>query len=104
LRFLPAFALAIASLLAIGMSEFQPGPPGTPVAVFFRPFADHDTALLRVAAAGGEILRHGASGTIVIARSDDPAFTSRLYGAGALMVSAAIGNWICGPAPDSAAL
>lgn len=97
LRFMPAFALAIASLLAIGASTYRPASAGLPVAVFFAPFSDSDAALLRVAAAGGEVLRHGAVSTIVIARSDDPDFVERLYGAGALAVSAAIGRWICGP-------
>lgn len=98
LRFLPAFGLAIASLLAIGASTYRPGSPGDPVAVFFTPFSDSSAAFLRVASAGGEILRHGAVDSIIIARSDDPAFVERLYGAGALAVSAAIGRWICGPA------
>ncbi len=97
LKFLPACGLAVASLIVIGASTFQPGSRGTPVAVFFSPFADHDAAILRVAAAGGEILRHGAADTIIIARSDDPAFIGRLYRVGALAVSAAIGRWICGP-------
>lgn len=96
-RFLPACGLALLSLVVIAASTFQPGPPGSPVAAFFSPFASSDSAVMRVAAAGGEILRHGASGSIVITRSDDPDFARRLYGTGALVVSAALGRWICGP-------
>ena len=97
LKWLPALALAIVSLAAIAVVTLQPGAPGTPVAVFFSPYRDGDSALLRVAAAGGEILRHGAAGSIVIARSDDADFTERLYAHGALLVSSGRLGWICTP-------
>lgn len=97
LKFLPATALAALSLAAIGTVSFGPGAPGTPVAVFFPPATGADAALMRVASAGGEILRLGSIDSVVIARSDDPGFSDHLYGRGALLVSAALGRWLCSP-------
>jgi hypothetical protein len=97
-RLLPVIGLAATSLLAIAALTLQPGPAGEPVAVLFAPFTDADMPLRRVAAAGGEILRHGAAGSIVIARSDAPDFATRLYTQGALLVASGLAAWACAPA------
>lgn len=102
LQLLPALALAFISLIAVAVVALRPGAPGTPVAVFFSPYADADSALRRVAAAGGEILRPGAAASIVIARSDDPAFVARLYDHGALLVASGLAAWACAAGANGA--
>ena len=93
-RWLPAFALLLASAAVLTALRLSP-VEGEPVAVLFPPGFDADTALLRVAAAGGLPIRMGGLATMIIARSDDARFVDALYREGALLVVSAAGAAGC---------
>ncbi|MBY0298177.1 MAG: hypothetical protein K2X71_19455 [Methylobacterium sp.] len=57
-----------------------------------------------VARAGGAILRAGAAGNLLVARSDAPGFTLRLYAAGAWLVLDPMAAGGCEPLPRPRAL
>ena len=92
---LPAAALAVTSLVAIGAMKLAPGAPGQPVAALFPPGVNADDAFARIAAAGGLVLRRGGLPSMMIARSDDPDFTGALYRMGAVLVADANGARGC---------
>lgn len=82
----PALGLAVFSALWAGALAMAPRP-GEPVAAIFPPWMPADLALALTASLDArEIRGFGYLDTIIIARSDDPAFVGRLRGAGALMV------------------
>ncbi len=92
---LPAAALATISLAAIAALKLAPAKPGEPIAAFFMPGVSPDDAFQRVASAGGYVLRPGGLPSMMIARSNDPDFTTALYRTGALLVAAADGARGC---------
>lgn len=87
-KWLPAIAIGLASLIALGVIRLAPAE-GQPVAVIFPPGISADAALLRTAAAGGLIVRTGAWEGLVVARSEAPGFAAALYRAGAWLVLSA---------------
>ncbi len=93
-----AFALAIALPLVMKAAFLT----GEAVAVVFPPWTDHDVAIERIVAAEGTFIRSGGVPWIVIARSDDPAFSRRLYHEGAWLVGNAMTDAGCA-APSSGA-
>lgn len=68
---------------------------GDAAAAIFPPWVDRDSALRRVAAADGIFIRNGGVDWIVIAKSDDPDFSARLYQSGAWLVGNAMTNTGC---------
>jgi hypothetical protein len=93
-RWLPPSALLLASVVVLTAFRLSP-VEGEPVAVLFPPGTDADTALLRVAAAGGLPIRTGGWDGVIIARSADARFVAALYRAGALLVVSAAGAAGC---------
>jgi len=61
-------------------------PAGPSVAVLVPPGSSEAEAAGIVAAADGALLRFGPTPNVVLAVSDRPGFTARLYGAGAWLV------------------
>lgn len=84
--FLPALGLLAFSLAWTGALMARP-QDGDPVAALFPPPMGGDAAFRRVLAAGADaVLGIGATATLIVARSDDPAFIDRLYESGAVIV------------------
>lgn len=84
--YLPAFGLLAFSLAWTGGLTAQPRD-GEAVAAFYPlPFGG-DGAFRQVVAAGASaVLAVGATPTLIVARSGDPAFIDNLYASGALVV------------------
>ena len=96
---LPAVAMALLPLLGLGAVQALANAPGAPVAVIFPPRLSADEALLRVAAAGGEIIGPGGFAFVVLARADDPDFAAAAYHQGAWLVTSALGAGGCAGRP-----
>jgi hypothetical protein len=92
---LPAMMLAVLPVVGLGAVQALDTPPGAPVAVIFSPSLSADDAMLRVAAAGGELLGPGGWPSVVIARADRPDFISAAYAQGALLVTSALSAGPC---------
>lgn len=93
--YLPAFALLVFSLVWTGALTAQPRD-GEPVAAFYPPPMGGEGAFRQVVAAGAEaVLGVGAAPTLIVARSDDPAFIDNLYASGAVVVIRAPSNGDC---------
>ena len=83
--FLFAIAVALGSAAPLGWLQARPRD-GQNVAAVFAPWLGTERAFGLVASAGGEIVRTGFIGTILVAHSDSPGFAERLRSAGAWMV------------------
>lgn len=84
-------------LAAIALSAAALAPKdGAPVAIVVPPFAEAGAAARVATLAGGELMAAGRTDWIVVARSDDPNFIWKAYGAGALAVVDAAGAARCG--------
>jgi hypothetical protein len=64
-------AMTRASVAAVGWLQAQPRDTSE-IAVVFPPWMAPEAALLRVAAAGGLVVRQGLLGTILVVHGDDP--------------------------------
>lgn len=81
--FVPAFALSLTGLAALGVAQMLPvAEPARPVTVF----AWHGDALAAVIDAGGRMLSPGGLPGSIIAIADDPHFADHLYAHGASLV------------------
>lgn len=67
-RFAPALILLIASFASLAALQFRPDPAVGAMAAIFVPGTSGREALLRVAAAGGEAVRMGKVGFVIVAR------------------------------------
>ncbi|HSV29515.1 MAG TPA: hypothetical protein VLL76_08145 [Candidatus Omnitrophota bacterium] len=84
--FYPALGLLAFSIAWTGGLTAMPRD-GKPVAAIYPPDFSGDSAFRHVIAAGAEaILGIGGSNTVVLARSESPAFIDNLYASGALVV------------------
>ncbi len=91
----PALALLAFSLVWTGALVLRPRD-GQAVAAFFPPERSGEAALGRVVAAGADAVQgFGAWSSVVVARSDDPAFVANLYRHGAIMVVTAAAFGAC---------
>ncbi|WP_407529567.1 hypothetical protein [Methylobacterium oryzisoli] len=94
---------AIWGTMGIGLAFAVPlglaAMPGGPVVAVLGPRGDAGRTARIVAQAGGAILRAGAAGNLLVARSDAPGFTLRLYAAGAWLVLDPILAGGCEPPP-----
>lgn len=72
-------------------------PRSEAVAVVGGPTSTMSDMARIVARAGGDILRKGAADNVIIARSNERGFVTRLYGAGAWLVLDPIVASLCGP-------
>ncbi|MFC3692837.1 hypothetical protein [Chenggangzhangella methanolivorans] len=86
------FGLAVVALSAAALAPKQ----GALVAIVVPPFAEAGAAARVATLAGGELMAPGRADWIVVARSDDPNFIWKAYGAGALAVVDAAGAARCG--------
>ncbi|MGO8919905.1 MAG: hypothetical protein ACLQJR_28735 [Stellaceae bacterium] len=82
---LVAAVMSVASVAAVGWLQAQPRD-ASEVAAVFPPWMAQQAALMRVAAAGGVVVRQGVLDTILVVHGDDPGIGSRLYAEGALAV------------------
>lgn len=81
--FMPALALSLTGLAALGVVQVLPvAEPARPVAVF----AWQGDALAAVIHAGGRMLSPGGLPGSIIAIADDPDFAEHLYANGASLV------------------
>ena len=81
LRLLPVLLLLVcAPILVMAL------PTSEAVAVIGPPGSEPERMLMIVASAGGEAVREGGRANVLIARSSQPGFVWRLYGAGAWLV------------------
>lgn len=84
--YLPALGLLAFSLAWTGGLMARPSD-GEPVAALFPLPVGGDVAFRRVTGAGADsVLGIGAMPTLIVARSDNPAFVDNLYASGAIMV------------------
>lgn len=96
-HFLPALALALAGIGAVGLVRVLPSAAASqPVAVFS---LQEGHALAAVIAAGGRMLSPGGMPGSIIAIADMPDFAERLYAAGASLVLRADPTAGCAPTP-----
>lgn len=79
-----AFAIAVG--LAMSVAALWP-TAGRQLAVFTAPWSPPGEAARVVARAGGRLVSGGAVGWLVVVRGDAPDMVSRLYRAGAVLVT-----------------
>ncbi|MGE0022579.1 MAG: hypothetical protein AB7S70_02985 [Hyphomicrobium sp.] len=79
-------ALNATAVVAVLLAAATHPAAGGDVLVISPPWLGHPDALAVIAAADGRIVGGAATNAIAVGRSDDPAFVSRLYGSGALLV------------------
>jgi len=76
-------AMAVAAVLLAAATH---PAEGGDVLVISPPWLGHPNALAVIAAADGWIVAGTTASAFAVGRSEDPAFVSRLYGSGALLV------------------
>ena len=81
----PAMAMLLASVALLVWLEARPRDP-LQVAAIFSPWTSGDDAFARAVVAGGQVIRQGATDTILVVHGDDPRLIDRLYAAGAWAV------------------
>jgi hypothetical protein len=85
-RTLLLLGFALLTLAAPLMLVAGPRDPDNGVAVVFPPWIDEATAMSRVGAAGGAVIRAGNLGFISVAIPDSPEFTQNIRAAGAWLL------------------
>jgi len=85
--FLPAIALALISVVALGTAQMRPSDKaGDQVAVIFGPGTSLAEAIARIGGADGMVVRAGAFSNIVVAVGSAPDFIDRVREKGAWLV------------------
>jgi hypothetical protein len=88
-RWRPAIAallMALASFAAMAWLQSRPQPGAAEVAAIFPPWIASEGAFVRVAKAGGLVVRLGAFDSIFVVHGEEPGLVDRLYAAGAWAV------------------